>query len=200
MGILHQIRRRARRGESGQSLIEFALVLPLMTILALGVSEYGYVLLDDHVATKLAREGSNLISRDTSLQDAATAIRTIASRPVDFNNGSKLIFSVLKKGATSGSANYNQTILYQRYEYGSLAATSKIHTAGSGSFSGGPDYTAANADSNTGLRVTNVSNDLINAPGGMIYVTEIFTTHTAITPLTGLGVYVPNILYAVAYF
>jgi len=194
------LRRHTGRGDSGQSLVEFAIVIPLLTILALGVSEYGYVLLDEHVVTKLAREGSNLISRDTSLQDAATALRTIASRPVNFDSGSKLIFSVLKKGATTGTANYDHVILYQRYEYGALAASSKLTMAGGGSFSGGPDYTAANADSNTGLQVTNLPNNLINSYGRMTSVTEIYTTHQAITPLTGLGVYVPTVLYAVAYF
>ena len=73
---------------SGQTLLEFALVLPFVLVLALGVIEVGYALLDQHVVTKLAREGSNLISRDTSLADAATAMRNMSSRPVNFNNGS----------------------------------------------------------------------------------------------------------------
>ena len=41
----------------------------------LGVVETSYGLLDQHVVTKLTREGSNLISRDTSLQDAAAVWR-----------------------------------------------------------------------------------------------------------------------------
>ena len=49
---------------SGQSLIEFAIVVPLVLAVALGVIELGYALLDQHVVTKLAREGSNLISRE----------------------------------------------------------------------------------------------------------------------------------------
>ncbi len=192
--------RLARGRDRGQSLLEFAIVMPVLLVLALGVSEFGYVLLDKHVITKMAREGSNLISRDTSLQDATTALTTMASRPVDFSSGSKVIFSVLKKGATTGTANYGQTVLYQRHEYGALAQSSRLTTAGGGSFGGAPDYKAANSDNNTGLRVTNVPNDLIQAPGGMIYVTEIYTTHTMITPLTNLGVVVPPILYSVAYF
>ena len=60
---------------SGQSLVEFAIILPLVLLIVLGVVEVGYALLDQHVVTKLTREGSNLISRDTTLQDAATAMR-----------------------------------------------------------------------------------------------------------------------------
>jgi len=69
----------------GQSLLEFAIVLPLLLVLVLGVIEVGYALLDQHVLTKLAREGSNLISRDTSLEDAALVMKTMSSAPVNFD-------------------------------------------------------------------------------------------------------------------
>ena len=64
-------------------MIEFAVVLPLLLVVVLGLIEVSYALYDQHVVTKLTREGSNLISRDTSLQDAATALRTLSVRPVD---------------------------------------------------------------------------------------------------------------------
>jgi hypothetical protein len=38
---------------------------------------------NQQVVTKLTREGSNLISRDTSLQDAATAMASLSTRPVN---------------------------------------------------------------------------------------------------------------------
>jgi Flp pilus assembly protein TadG len=186
---------------SGQSLIEFALILPLILMIVLGVVEVGFALLDQQVVTKLTREGSNLISRDTSLQDATTALRATSSRPVNLDNGSsKLIFSVLMKGATTGSANFNQMILYQRYVYGSYPGTSQLTTRGSGSFNGAPDYVASNADSNTGLQVTNVPANLVQSPGGMVYVTELYTRHTLLTPLNNFGVTVPQTLYSIAYF
>jgi hypothetical protein len=197
-GVSRMARRLSCR--RGQSLLEFTLVMPFVLLVALGVSEIGYLLLDQHVVTKLAREGSNLISRSTSLADAAAALRTMSSRPVDFSNGSKVIFSVLKKGATTGTANYNQTILYQRYEYGTLSSSSTLQTRGGGSFDGANDYQAANSDNNTGLQVTNIPSNLINVRGGMIYVTEIYTTHRLITPLSRIGATVPTTLRSVAYF
>ena len=36
--------------------------------------------------------------------------------------------------------------------------------------------------------------------GGMIYVTEIFTRHTMLTPLDRFGITVPDTLYSIAYF
>src|SRR5947207_13424732 len=99
----------------GQAMVEMALLLPLCVALTLGVIEVSYALLDQHVVTKLTREGSNLISRDTTLQDATNALKNMGSAPVDFTKSSTVIFSVLKRVATTGAANYNKDIVYQRY-------------------------------------------------------------------------------------
>jgi len=188
--------------ERGQTIIEFALVVPLVLLLCLGLAELGFALADQQVVTKLTREGSNLISRDSTLQDAANAMKGMSSRPVDFTNGSsKLIFSVLKRGATTGTANFDQVILYQRYEYGSLPNQSFLQTAGSASFAGPPNYEGNNSDNNTNLRVTNVPANIVSVIGGMIYITEIYSTHPQITPLANMfGVSVPTTLYSIAYF
>jgi Flp pilus assembly protein TadG len=184
----------------GQSLVEFALVLPFLLLLAFGVVDIGYLLLDQHVVAKLAREGSNLISRDTTLADAVGALKTMTAQPVDFDTRSTVVFSVLKKGATAGTGNYDRIFLYQRHTSGAMAASSRLALAGSGSFGGPPDYQAANSDNATGLQVTNVPANLIVPRGGTIYVTEIFTRHDLLTPLGALGVPVPTTLYSIAYF
>jgi Flp pilus assembly protein TadG len=189
-----------RAAVKGQSIIEFALILPLALALVLGVVEVGYALLDQHVVTKLAREGANLISRDSTLEDAVLALSTMNNRPLNFANGSKVIFSVIKRGATTGTNNYDRLILYQRHEYGNYSGQSAVVTAGGGSFGGAPNYQAANSDSNTNLQVTNLPTNLVAARGGMIYVTEIFTRHDLITPFDRLGVRVPTTLYSIAYF
>jgi hypothetical protein len=187
------------RSESGQGLLEFAVMLPIIMALVLGVVEVSYALLDQHVVTKLTREGSNMISRDTTLDEAVAVMKSMSTRPVSFPTSSKVIFSVIKNVATIGAANYNMAVLYQRFSYGSLPNTSYLTTAGSGSFGGGPDYVAANSDSDTGLRVTNLPPNLV-ALGGMLYITEIYTTHTLITPFDKFGITVPTTLYSIAYF
>lgn len=188
------------RNEKGQSLIEFAMVVPLLLVVATGVIEVSFALYDQHVITKMAREGSNLISRDATLEQASIAMRTMSVKPVDFTNGTKVIFSVVKRGATVGSANYDRLVLYQRLEFGTMTGASAIRTQGSASFGGPPNYEATNSDANTNLRVTNLPANLAVAPGGMIYVTEIYTRHELLTPLERLGVVVPRILYSIAYF
>jgi hypothetical protein len=75
-----------------------------------------------------------------------------------------------------------------------------LTTAGGGSFGGAPDYTAASSDTDTRLQVTNLPGGMTLTLGGMMYVTEIFTRHTLITPLDRFGVTVPQTLYSIAYF
>lgn len=191
--------RKSLFNSSGQSIVEFALILPLVMVVLLGVIELSYALLDEHVVTKLTREGSNLISRDASLQDAATAMRSMSTRPVNFDTSSKVIFSVIRRVATTGASNFNKDVLYQRYEYGALSATSQLTTRGAGSFGPAPDYQAANSDNDTSLQLTNLPSNLL-ITGGMLYVTEIYTTHTLITPFDRFGISVPSTLYSIAYF
>jgi hypothetical protein len=142
-----------------------------------------------------------MISRDTTLQDTVTALRSMSSRPVVIGGGtSKLILSVIRMVATTGAPNYNKPVLYQRYEYGSLARASVLTTAGTGSFGGAPDFKAANSDNDPSLQVTNLPPNLLVVPGEMIYVTELYSKHTLLTPLDGFGITLPTTLYSIAYF
>jgi len=192
-----------RRAQSvcGQSLVEFALVLPLVLLVALGVIETSWALLDEHIVTTLSREGSNLISRDTTIQDATTAIRQMATAPVNLDNGSStVIFSVIKNGARPGTANYQKAFLYQRYVYGTYPGTSQFTTAGTGSFGGAPNYLANNPDTDASLQITNAPSNLVPTPGSLIYVTEIFSHHMLLTPFDRFGIAMPTTLSSIAFF
>jgi hypothetical protein len=161
--------------------------------------DVSYALLHQHVVTRLTREGSNMISRNTTLADAATAMRNITSPPVNFGSNSTLIFSVIERVATVGAGNYGKDVLYARYQFGSLAASSALRTRGAGAFGGGPDYQAANADNDTSLQVTNLPGNLL-VTGGMLYITEIYTSHQGLTPLSSFGISLPSRLYSISYF
>jgi len=191
--------RQRLRDARGTSLLEFSLVVPLVLVLCLGVVEVSYALLDQHVVTKLTREGSNLISRNTSLLDAATALRNMSTRPVNFNTNARVILSVAKNVNTVGAANFGRDVLYARYETGALAASSALQTAGAAAFGGAPDFQAANADNDVGLRLVNLPPNLIGA-GGLLYITEIYSRHQLITPFDRFGIQVPDTLYSIAYF
>jgi len=182
----------------GQGLIEFSILLPLLVLVVLGFVELGYGLLDMHVATSFSREGSNLISRNTSLQDAVTALRMMSSRPINLDDGSsKVILTVVRQINTAGAANNGKNILYQRVQYGSYPGASRI-TGGGGALGGAPDYQAVDPENDTALRVGGLPVTL--QPGGTLYITEVFTKHVTLTPLDRFGVHVPHTLYSVAYF
>lgn len=204
MNITANALRQRACSPRGQSLLEFSLSLPLLLVLVLGVTEVSYALLDQHVVTKLAREGSNLISRDTSPLDAATALSSMTTPPVNFAASSKVIFSVIKNVQTAAAPNFNKSILYQRYVYGSLSdptAKSTLNTVTNvgGNLGSSPEYQAPNSDNDTGLQITNLPAGLVVA-GGMLYVTEIYTAHALITPFDKFGIQVPKLLYSIAYF
>jgi Flp pilus assembly protein TadG len=188
------------RDTSGQTLIEAALVVPLLALLAMGVVELGFAMRNQHTVNVLCREGSNLISRATTLADAATVLSSEQTGPVDFSSNSQMIFSVLERGATVGSANYNTLILYERYSTGSGSNASKLITKGTGSFGGAPDYQALNTDTDTSLQVTNAPAGIAVEIGGLSYITEIFSTNTLMTALANWGVTVPTQIYSISYF
>jgi Flp pilus assembly protein TadG len=63
------VRRRAprRRGERGQALVEFALILPVLLLLVLGIIEFGRAWNLSQIITDAAREGA----RQAVLHDLA---------------------------------------------------------------------------------------------------------------------------------
>ena len=191
---------RQRGVEKGQTLVEMAFVLPIILMVSLGVVEVSYAILHQHVISRLTREGANLISRDVALLDASNALKTMSTTPVDFTNGSQLVLSVLKKGSTVGTANYDKIVLYQRYAIGTLGTPSTLTTAGPVVFGPAPDFTVPNSDSDTNLRITNLPASVDITRGGLLYIAEVFTQHASLTPLDKFGVTIPPTLKSIAYF
>ena len=191
---------RPAADERGQTMVEMAIVLPIVLMVSLGVVEVSYAVLHQHVISRITREGANLISRDVTLLDTSNAIKNMTTTPVDFDNGSTLVLSVLKKGSVVGTANYNKIVLYQRYSIGTLGAASTLTTAGPGAFGPAPDFRAANSDTDANLRIINLPASVDISPGGLLYVAEVFTQHTALTPLDKFGVTIPPTLRSIAFF
>ena len=183
----------------GQSLVEFAMVLPLMLTLALGIMEVGYALYENHLIISMAREGSNLISRQTTLSEAEAAIVAASAGPVNLSNDGKLIFSVVRLG--SSGANLDKPIITQRHTVGMINGSSVLGDPPSSSYNSGPNYTAKNPDNDISVRVNGpLPNGLTLTAGQSFYITEIYTKHDAITPFEKLGIALPTQLYASAYF
>ena len=192
--------RRQLSSAKGQTLLEMAFVLPIIMMVSLGVVEVSYAVLHQHVISRITREGANLISRDVTLLDASNALKSMSTTPVDFTDGSQLILSVLKKGSTVGTANYDQVVLYQRYAIGTLGAASTLQTAGSVTVGPAPDFKVSNSDTDTNLRITTLPATVDISRGGLLFVAEVFTSHAPLTPLDKFGVTIPPTLKSIAYF
>ncbi|MFN8009076.1 MAG: TadE family protein [Terriglobia bacterium] len=181
----------------GQALVEFAIVLPFLLLLALGVIEFSYAIYAKHVVIKMAREGSNLISRNTSLVDAGTIMTSMANTPVDLNsNHSLMIFSVIRIGSVT---NVNKPVLYKRRVMGSLSGyTSILSTSGTCNFVSSSDY--ANSAVDGCLIAGGLPAGVVVPNSGQLYMTEVYNTHNYLTPAGNFGISSPNTLYANAYF
>jgi len=185
---------RDRRHEAGQALFEFGVTLPILMALVLGVIEFGYALFQIQLVTSMAREGSNLIARQVTINDAEAALQTMSGL-VSFDANSTLILSVVRLGV--GGANNNVPIIVQRHSVGAFAASSVLGDPPQSAYQGSPDYNAYDPDNDGSIRVSGVlPNGFTLTPGESVYVTEVFTQRTSIVPFMPL----PAMLHASAYF
>ncbi len=82
---------RLRNNEKGQSLIEFALVLPLLIIIVVGIAEFGWLFNGKITLTSAAREGARVVAILKNETIATTAVNETADlsgltiTDVDFN-------------------------------------------------------------------------------------------------------------------
>jgi hypothetical protein len=79
------------RDSSGQAVAEFAMVLPLMLFLFLGMVEIGNALAVSHSLSRLSREGANIASRGTSLDTVLTVVATNGRDINFFKRGGSVI-------------------------------------------------------------------------------------------------------------
>jgi hypothetical protein len=188
---------RNRRREAGQALAEFGIVLPPLLLLVLGIIEVGYALFQVQIVTNLSREGSNLISRNTSIHDAETAINAAATTgPVRIDANTEVVFSIITLG--TGGSNNNKPIIAQRHSIGGFTtANSRLGNPAQTAYGPSPDYRATDLNNDTSIQVSGpLPNGLTLNAGESVYVTEVMTKRTSIVPFIPL----PATLYGSAYF
>jgi TadE-like protein len=180
----------------GQVLAELGLTLSLLLAVVIGTFQVGFLIFQEYVATTLAREGANLILRDSNLDVAESAIRA-ARGDADFDANTRLILSVVQLGA--GGPNANKPIITARRVSGTLTGASVLGDPPAGSYSAGPDYSATDPAHDTSIQArTPLPNGLQIEAGQSVYVAEVYVKRRDIVPLDAAGV--PANLYAVTYF
>ncbi len=167
--------RGSRRAcDSGQAVLELALSASLMLILVFGLIDLSRAIFDTQVIANLSGQGSSMASRGTTLTDTAAAVAA-SSAPLDLNASGRVIVSAV--------FNSNSVLkLTGQAAQGGITALSRV-----GSVIGGTATVPAAA-----------------APqlNQTVYVTEVFYTFQAITPVGNFvsKTFLPSQLYDVAYY
>jgi hypothetical protein len=119
----------------GQTMVELALILPVLLLLAFGVFEYSRSVLTKNIITNMSREGANLAARtQTNPQTIMDAIATTAD-PLDMGaNG--MIFITEVMGVDVGGTVDPVVQGQDRYVNGGYSANSRVWS-GCSSWSGG---------------------------------------------------------------
>jgi len=163
--------------ERGQALFEFVLCIFVLLIMVSGLIDVSRVLHDQQVMSGLSRQGSNLASRGTSLQETVSSLVTQGNSLNVGTQGRIIVTSV------ANGVNGMPQVTGQVESIGGIAVTSRI-----GSGVGKPANVPAPATP-------------VLQKGQTIYVTEVFCSYHTVTPIGNLlKLALPSTLYEAAYF
>ena len=193
--------RRAKRRSRGQALAEFGVTISLLLVVLLGIFQVSYLIYQQYVALNLAREGANLILRDTSTRsfdDTFSAIRSAVADPQFADT--RLILSVVQLGTDPGP-NEGNPIIMNRHAWGMSTGASVLGDPPSDSYydpavdAADKNYAAKDPKNDQRIQAK-LPNGLQLVARQSVYVAEIYRKRRDIMPLAG----VPDSLYSVAFF
>ena len=167
-----------KREESGQALVELALILAILLMFVCGIIDFGREVYDQEVINNLSGEGSSMASRGTSLADTAAAVWADSDLSMT-TQGCVMVTSVTSPAIGTYQVTGQSSL-------GTSCGTSKI-----GVISGAATLPAS---------VQTVLQANLNST---IYVTEVFYQFNSITPIGHLlksTTLFPSQLYSVAYY
>ena len=176
--------RSFKRDQSAQALLEIAFLLPMLSVLVLGIADYSRAIYDEQVITNLAGEGSSLSSRGTPLASTITSV--LADTDVDLADlGCVVVSSV----TSPSSGSYQLT----GQAYSSVCNIGKSYV---GCYPAGSGCTSTAANVPAGVQLVLAANT-----GQTVYVTEVFYKFNSATSIGKLlSAVLPSQLYSVAYY
>ncbi|MCL4745311.1 MAG: pilus assembly protein [Burkholderiaceae bacterium] len=95
--------RSGRPGQRGVSLVELALILPVLLIMVFGVIDFGRALHFNNILVNISREGANLASRygDISVQEIIVALENTAE-PLDMASDGMIYVTRVRGRSSDG--------------------------------------------------------------------------------------------------
>jgi Flp pilus assembly protein TadG len=164
---------RLAREDSGQGLAEFALALPIILIIMLGMVEFAHAYDRVHGLAGLSREGANIAARGTALTEVLTVVMA---------NGQTL------QVPSKGGAIVSRVVVQQ----GTPTVQAQVASAGF------EDQSKLSDDQDQAAQWIAQAGF---AEGSTHYAVEVFLTYDPVTPLSRfLGSTAPSMLYERAVF
>jgi Flp pilus assembly protein TadG len=181
-----------QESDSGQSLLELALVLPMLLIFVLGIVDFTRAIYDMEVITNLAGEGSSAASRETTNEFPATVAAIMNDADINMANKGCAIITSVSSGTTAGTFQ----VTGQSISTECNSASSKI-----GCFPPPSSCGSATIPSLVQQVLQSPSNTTSNTT--YVAITEVYYNFTPITPIGTFlhnNSLLPTQLYAVAYY
>jgi hypothetical protein len=161
-----------RHNERGVALVELALLLPILVVLAFGVIDLGRLIHARLVVTNVSREGGSLASRDIQVGDALITMLQSSATPFNLQTQGRIHVIKIKAGETRFDPD---PYIDSRVSRGS-------YTAASSSISGNVNDTPGGLSSTLMNHLT-FKTSINTSELSEINIVEVFYHYRPITPL-----------------
>jgi hypothetical protein len=162
-----------RNGRRGVALIEFALILPILIILALATVDFGRLIQARLIISNVSREGGSIAARQTTVDTSLITVLKESGKPLNLIGADgRIIITRVKAGQSTGAP--NPTILTQNSR-GTLGRNSTIGAVGA-------NPTLASSIYNHLVFVSTTSPPRATADISEVTVVEVFYKYRPITP------------------
>ena len=108
---------RRLRGERGASAVEFAMIVPLLLVLVLGIAEFGHAFSVQGTLSAATREGARVMALQNDQAAARNAVRTAASTVDPGITNAQITITPAScplTGGTAGSTFVSVTVNYPK--------------------------------------------------------------------------------------
>jgi len=168
---------KGRRASQGISMVEFALILPILLTLLLGVIDFSRAIHFNNIISTMSREGANLASRTSQSSESIISVLNFTSAPLDMRAHGIMYISRIK-GVSGGNNTVIAVVDEQqrpKSNDGNMALNSRLWTCPSWTSSG-----KCNVPTSTLSRTVTLPFPL--TLGGEVYFVEVVYEYL---PFTG---------------
>ena len=171
-----------RNGRRGTALIEFALILPILIVLAMATVDFGRLIQARLIISNVSREGGSLAARQTTVDTSLITVLKESGKPLNLIGADgKIIITRVKAGLSAGAPN---PAIATQDSRGTLARSSTI-AAGNANLG-----LTASIYNHLLFKTANATSDIAE-----VTVVEVFYKYRPITPFPkgfGGGMLLPD--------